>query len=176
MFNKVLVGVDGHDGGLDAAALARQLVAADGELVLTHIHRGYPLVAKAETELTAIEVLDVPMYIFYSSRPREGMPGQDPLKVVANEISRLGGFEADVRFGYLEDELANASGTVDLLVMGSRSLGRVRLRVETSTSQEIARRAWCPLLVMSEAASQAFDGNGEIDEHHLANGNHEINE
>jgi nucleotide-binding universal stress UspA family protein len=269
MFNKVLVGVDGHDGGLDAAALARQLVAPDGELLLTHIHGGYPLVAKAETgdyervirddaetllaqaseqtgirarilhgsssvgrglrelveresadlvvvgstrrgptariflgddtretlrdvrsavaiapagyadaanaigkigvaldaspesrgaatlarelakalhaKLSAIEVLDVPMYIFYSSRPREGMPAQDPLKVVANEISQLGEFEPYVRFGYVEDELAKASVTVDLLVMGSRSLGRVRRLVETSRSQDIARRARCPL-------------------------------
>jgi len=289
MFNKVLVGIDGHDGGLDAAALARQLVAPDGELVLTHVHGGYPLVAKAETgdyervirddaetllvqaseqtgirarilhgsssvgrglheladresadlvvvgstrrgptarvfigddtrdtlkvvrgavavapagyaesanaiakigvafdaspesrgaaaaarelagalhaKLTAIEVLDVPMYIFYSLRPREGMPAQDPLKVVANEISQLGEFEPDVRFGYVEDELAKASGTVDLLVMGSRTLGRVRRLVNSSRSQDMAGRARCPLLVMSEAAAEAFNDNSQIDQH-----------
>ena len=40
MFSKVLVGVDGQFGGRDAIALARQLRAEDGELVLAHV---YPL-------------------------------------------------------------------------------------------------------------------------------------
>ena len=48
MFHKILVGTDGHDGGLDAAALARQLAAPDCELLLAHIHHGYPIAAKAE--------------------------------------------------------------------------------------------------------------------------------
>jgi nucleotide-binding universal stress UspA family protein len=45
MFSKVLVGVDGHFGGHDAVALARQLTAQHGKLVLAHIYplRGDPL-------------------------------------------------------------------------------------------------------------------------------------
>jgi nucleotide-binding universal stress UspA family protein len=45
MFRKVLVGVDGHRGGHDAVALAKQLVADDGKLVLVHVYpvRGDPL-------------------------------------------------------------------------------------------------------------------------------------
>jgi len=281
MFHKVLVATDGHDGGLDAVALARQLVASDGELVLAHVHAGYPLVAKAETgdyervlrddaetllaqaseqtgiharvlhaassvgrglhelaeresadlvvvgstrrgpaarvligddtrdtlraargavavapagyaqrahaigkigvafdtspesrgaadaardlaaslhaKLSAIEVLDIPMYIFYSSRPREGTPALDPAKLAANDISELGEFQPDVRFGYVEDELAKASRTVDLLVMGSRSLGRVRRLVNASVSQGVARRTLCPLLVLTDCASQVHN-------------------
>lgn len=283
MFNKVLVGIDGHDGGIDAAALARQLVSPDGELVLAYIDVVYPVSAKgtggdydrvprvdsqavleqacAQTgvrshvshvstsvgrglqesaalesadlvvvgatrrgpaarifigddtrdtlkavrgavavapagyadnanaigkigvafdaspesrgaaaaarglagalhaKLTAIEVLDIPMYIFYSSRPREGMPAQDPVKSVANEISQLGEFEPSVRFGNVQDELAKASRTVDLLVMGSQTLGRLRRLVHSSKSQDIARRAHCPLLVLTEAAAEAFNHN-----------------
>jgi nucleotide-binding universal stress UspA family protein len=49
MFHKALVGIDGQEGGLDAAALARQLVAPDGELVLANIGAGYPVAAKGET-------------------------------------------------------------------------------------------------------------------------------
>jgi hypothetical protein len=49
MFHKVLVGIDGQGGGLDAAALARQLVAPDGELVLVHIDSGYPIPARGAT-------------------------------------------------------------------------------------------------------------------------------
>jgi len=45
MFNKVLVGVDGHFGGRDAIALAKQLTADDGTLALAHVYplRGDPL-------------------------------------------------------------------------------------------------------------------------------------
>jgi nucleotide-binding universal stress UspA family protein len=38
MFSKVLVGVDGQSGGRDAIALAGQLVAERGRLVLAHVH------------------------------------------------------------------------------------------------------------------------------------------
>jgi nucleotide-binding universal stress UspA family protein len=42
MFKKVLVGVDGEGGGRDALALARQLVAPDGELQQAHVQLSYP--------------------------------------------------------------------------------------------------------------------------------------
>src|ERR1700760_3284764 len=37
MFNHVLVGVDGGDGGRDAIALAKVLLARDGELTFAHV-------------------------------------------------------------------------------------------------------------------------------------------
>ena len=40
MFRKVLVGVDERPGGRDAIALAKHLVADDGELVLAYVHYG----------------------------------------------------------------------------------------------------------------------------------------
>jgi len=45
MFGNVLVGVDGKFGGRDAIALARQLTAQDGQLVLAHVYplRGDPV-------------------------------------------------------------------------------------------------------------------------------------
>jgi nucleotide-binding universal stress UspA family protein len=45
MFSNILVGVDGHFGGRDAIALARQLMADDAQLVLAHVYtlRGDPL-------------------------------------------------------------------------------------------------------------------------------------
>ena len=39
MFNKVVVGVDEHQGGHDAVALAKRLAAPAGEVTLAHIHR-----------------------------------------------------------------------------------------------------------------------------------------
>lgn len=40
MFKRIVVGVDGREGGRDAVALARLLVAAGGELTLAHIVPG----------------------------------------------------------------------------------------------------------------------------------------
>jgi nucleotide-binding universal stress UspA family protein len=42
MFKQVLVGVDEHGGGLDAIALARKLLAHDGELTLAYVYSGDP--------------------------------------------------------------------------------------------------------------------------------------
>jgi nucleotide-binding universal stress UspA family protein len=40
MFKQIVVGVDGREGGRDAVALAKLLVAADGELTLAHVVPG----------------------------------------------------------------------------------------------------------------------------------------
>jgi nucleotide-binding universal stress UspA family protein len=42
MFEHVMIGVDGHEGGRDAIALARKLVAGGGELTLAHVYSGDP--------------------------------------------------------------------------------------------------------------------------------------
>jgi nucleotide-binding universal stress UspA family protein len=47
MFSKILVGVDGQSGGRDAIALAGQLVAEQGRLVLAHVHPGGKRFAKS---------------------------------------------------------------------------------------------------------------------------------
>jgi nucleotide-binding universal stress UspA family protein len=41
MFNNVIVGVDGAEGGRDAVALAQALVAGDGQLTLAHVYSGH---------------------------------------------------------------------------------------------------------------------------------------
>lgn len=40
MFERILVGVDGNDGGRDAIALAKQLVSEAGRITLAHIYPG----------------------------------------------------------------------------------------------------------------------------------------
>jgi nucleotide-binding universal stress UspA family protein len=49
MFKNVLVGVDGHLGGRDALALAKQLVAVDGQLTLAHVYPGDPRLRREPT-------------------------------------------------------------------------------------------------------------------------------
>lgn len=47
MFNKVIIGIDEHDGGRDAIALAGNLVDRDGGLTLAYIHGGFPEIARS---------------------------------------------------------------------------------------------------------------------------------
>jgi nucleotide-binding universal stress UspA family protein len=46
MYRRVLVGVDGGDGGRDAIALAAELVDPDGGVILAHVHAGYPIIGR----------------------------------------------------------------------------------------------------------------------------------
>lgn len=120
MFNKVLIGIDDHEGGRDAIALARQLVAPDGHLELAYVHNGYPVPARgtnAEFERAerdrAHEVL---------SRAAEES-GIDSVTSVAS-----------ISVGRGLHEIAEADGA-DLLVVGSTRrglLGRVMLGNDTN--------------------------------------------
>jgi nucleotide-binding universal stress UspA family protein len=47
MFDHVLVGIDEHEGGRDALALARKLLAPAGELTLAHVYAGDPHVYRS---------------------------------------------------------------------------------------------------------------------------------
>jgi nucleotide-binding universal stress UspA family protein len=47
MFKEIVVGVDGHEGGRDAIALAKRLLAADGDLTLAHVCTGDPHVYRS---------------------------------------------------------------------------------------------------------------------------------
>jgi nucleotide-binding universal stress UspA family protein len=49
MFDKVMIGIDEHEGGRDAIALARQLVSEDGELTLAYVHGGFPIVSRGSS-------------------------------------------------------------------------------------------------------------------------------
>jgi nucleotide-binding universal stress UspA family protein len=55
MFRQIVVGVDGQEGGRDALALARNLLAADGELTLAYVHVGNPRVYRGSSEAAASE-------------------------------------------------------------------------------------------------------------------------
>jgi nucleotide-binding universal stress UspA family protein len=46
MFNKIIVGVDEHDGGRDAIALAHNLAEPQSKLTLVHIHAGFAAIGR----------------------------------------------------------------------------------------------------------------------------------
>ncbi len=120
MFGKVLVGVDGQFGGRDAIALAQQLMAQDGQLVLAHVCpvRGDPLHRDHDDD-------EAPEYVH----------ARDLLAAAREEA----GVRAELRWsartapGRGLHELAESLGS-DLLVVGSSVrglLGRVLVGDDT---------------------------------------------
>jgi nucleotide-binding universal stress UspA family protein len=280
MFSRVLVGVDGRDGGRDAIALANQLAATDATIVLAHVFgaglmpgRGAELLLAAESneserllkrerdaagieaavagwaarsvgrglhELVVREVADLlvvgscgrgllgrvllgndtieslngaPCAIAiapsgYAANGHrfsrlgvgfDGSPESEHALAVAREIaSRSGatikalsvvslqsipygepvpaawpefvrrtmaeerreldgmeGVDGDVSYGQPSEELARYGEELDVLVVGSRSHGRVGRRFNGSTSNYLARRASCPVLVLPRSATSS---------------------
>ena len=69
-----------------------------------------------------------------------------------NRIASLGGVEPHAAYGQPAEELAVYSASLDLLIVGSRGYGPLGRLIHGSTSQELARRARCPLLVLPRSA------------------------
>lgn len=56
MFTRIVVGVDEHQGGRDAIALARRLLSNGGQLVLAHVHAGDARIYRlTSADLEAVE-------------------------------------------------------------------------------------------------------------------------
>jgi nucleotide-binding universal stress UspA family protein len=67
-------------------------------------------------------------------------------------IKALGDVEPHAVYGNPVEELAVYSASLDLLVVGSRGYGPLGRLVHGSTSQQLARVARCPLLVLTRTA------------------------
>ena len=129
------VGYDGSpesEQGLDAA---RELA------------RRYAATVRA---LSVVSLQSIP----YGEPIRENWPDA-ARQLMDEELRRLRGLgevEGDVSYGDPSEELAHFSETVDLLVVGSRGYGPVGRLMNGSTSNYLAQRAHCPLLVLPRSA------------------------
>jgi len=121
MFKRIIVGVDEHEGGGDAIALAKALRADDGEVILVHVN----VASDSRIFGTAGTVYE----------PVERRRGNELLDKARQDA----GLDADRRYlrstsvGRGLHELAEAEGA-DLLVLGSRRrglLGRILVGDET---------------------------------------------
>lgn len=74
------------------------------------------------------------------------------LKGAQDRIAGLGGVEPHVLYGDPAEELSRFSESQDLLVVGSRGYGPIGRLVYGSTARRLARRARCPLLVLTRAS------------------------
>lgn len=111
------------------------------------------LASQSGAKLSAFEVVSIPAYA--------AAGGVFPALIdscvedARNRIAALGGVEPHAAFGQTAEELALYSASLDLLVVGSRGYGPAGRLVHGSTSQQLARVARCPLLVLTRAARQA---------------------
>src|SRR4051812_47164900 len=123
MFKHIVVGVDGREGGRDAVALARLLVAVGGKLTLAHVVAG-----------------DAHAYGGTGGAPEASGGGR--AEALLEAVRREAGVEAQLRWygassvGRGLHELCGVIGA-DLLVVGSSRrglLGRVLIGDDTSAA------------------------------------------
>jgi nucleotide-binding universal stress UspA family protein len=140
MFKNVLVGVDRHSRGQDAIALAKQLLADDGEVTLAHVYSGDPrLWAGSPAEHDLLE------------RERAAELLKDARRE-ADVQARLRSCESSL-VGRGLHELCELSGA-DLLVIGSShrgTLGRVLIGDDTHAA---LNGAPCPIAIAPAGYAQ----------------------
>jgi nucleotide-binding universal stress UspA family protein len=122
------------------------------------------LAAHHGAKLSAFEAVSLPAgYVFAGAAVPLGeiIPGL--VKGARERVAALDGVSPHAAYGNPAEELAVYSASLDLLVVGSRGYGPVGRLVHGSTSQQLARSARCPLLVLTRAARAAAAPNAVED-------------
>jgi nucleotide-binding universal stress UspA family protein len=134
VIREVGVGYDGSPESEHALGLARQLATEVG------------------AKLSAFEAVSLPSGTFRAD-PTLVRDAVDALVGEARErIAALGELEPHAAYGQPAEELAVYSASLDLLIVGSRGYGPIGRLIHGSTSQQLARTARCPLLVLTRGA------------------------
>jgi nucleotide-binding universal stress UspA family protein len=134
---KIGVGYNASAESEHAVAFARRLAAQYGAQLSAFEAVALPSTAPLGLMVTSQSVFD------------------DLVAGAREEVSRLEGVEPHAAYGEAAEELARFSACVDLLVLGSRDYGPFGRLVHGSTSQQLARSARCPLLVLGRATREA---------------------
>jgi nucleotide-binding universal stress UspA family protein len=132
MFEKILIGIDGNDGGRDAVALAKRLAGDETELVLAFVHAGYPVTVKGAAG--GLELVDV----------------TDATARLA-QVSQETGIRRTLTIGSASvgaalHELAKRE-SADLLVIGSTRRGPLERILIGDDTRETLRGAPCSVAV-----------------------------
>lgn len=136
---KIGVGYDGSRESEHALSVARTLASASG------------------AKLSAFEAVSLPSDAFLGPGAVDNSP-QRLLEDAHRRIAALGDVEPRAAYGQPAEELALYSASVDLLIVGSRGYGPIGRLIHGSTSQQLARTARCPLLVLARTARPGGDG------------------
>ena len=127
------VGYDGSPESEHALSVARTLARVCG------------------AKLSALEAVSVPSDAFLGPGAVDNTP-ERLLEDARGRIAALGDVEPHAAYGQPAEELALYSGSLDLLIVGSRGYGPIGRLIHGSTSQQLAHSARCPLLVLAHAA------------------------
>lgn len=138
VIREIGVGYDGSSEAEHALGVARKLAEA------------------RDAKLSAFEAVSLPAYLFTGPvLPDLGTTIEEMVEAAREQVARLDGVEAHAAYGQAAEELALYSASLDLLVVGSRSYGPIGRLMHGSTSQQLARTARCPLLVLTRAVRDA---------------------
>jgi len=139
MFNNILLAVDGSDHSLNAAHTAAQLARTlnTGEFRIVVVYDSIPPFLGDPNMQSAINTrLDEAQKILREAQEAIGdIPSRIHTELVAGDPA-----ESII-------EVANVR-KCDLIVMGSRGLGRLAGLVLGSTSQKVVSHAPCPVLIV----------------------------
>lgn len=138
MFKRVLVAVDGSEHAIKAAQLAGDVCRS------------------MKADLTLVTVFDpVPNYLGEPFSQEAVTKRIESARTILNEAqNRIGEVPADVKADMLEGPVAEAilrlieSRSIDLVIMGTRGLGRLGGLVLGSQSQKVVQHAPCPVLLV----------------------------
>jgi nucleotide-binding universal stress UspA family protein len=133
-FERIGVGYDETPESDAALAAAREIAAASG------------------AGLHALQAVSLPIYAYSALMLGVAVGAEDPLEDANARLAALPGVDGRAARGYAGEELAIFSGSLDLLVVGSRSYGPVRRLVLGSTANHLERFARCSLLVLPRTA------------------------
>lgn len=138
MFQKILVAVDGSEHGYKAAQLAAQLAhTLSASLRVITVYEPLP------------EYLGEPE--FQKAINKRMVHAQE---ILERTIQAIGAMHKDIKTEMLEGPVAEAIlavaevRKVDLIVMGTRGLGRLTGLLLGSQSQKVVQHAPCPVLLV----------------------------
>ena len=138
---KIGVGYDGSPDSERAVAVARELSA------------------ELAASLGAMQVVFFPAYLFSGPVAADSTSIAQLVDDARHRVSSLGNVDPHGAYGHPAEELAIWSESLDLLIVGSRGYGPLGRLVHGSTSQELARRARCPLLVLPRPRTRPTETN-----------------
>jgi nucleotide-binding universal stress UspA family protein len=136
LMREIGVGYDGSPESEHALAVARVLSRRHG------------------ARLSAFEAVSLPAESVSGGAAPAGAI-EDSVKNARDRIAALGDVEPHAAYGEPAEELALYSASLDLLVVGSRDYGPLGRLIHGSTSQQLARTARCPLLVLPRTVPAA---------------------
>jgi nucleotide-binding universal stress UspA family protein len=110
-------------------------------------------------KVSAFEAVSLPAYGVVAGPIGAAEAFDGFVEEARQRIESLGEIEAHAAYGIAVEELAVYSASLDLLVVGSRGYGPLGRLVHGSTSQQLARVARCPLLVLTRTAHTSETGD-----------------